>query len=74
MSDELKPCPFCGGKATVDQQYDETWDGEEAGVDLYCDIGCENDDCGVKPSVSSWDSTYEDAVERWNTRKGEERQ
>lgn len=60
MSDELKPCPFCGGVPTVKQ----------AGATRYWWVGCEihlepeSKGCGI--SHSSYNK--QDAIEKWNTR------
>ncbi len=53
MNDELKPCPFCGGKVSEWECYDHSW---------Y--VECQ--DCGVKvyqPEDSK------DAVEIWWNRR-----
>lgn len=54
--EELKPCPFCGGKADIVSEH----------VD-YPYIGCE--DCDVRIESSDWSVTYkEDLIEGWNKR------
>lgn len=57
VTDELKPCPFCGGQAEVTQVSNDTnWFG------VYCH-SCENSEvvaCGA--------SSPERAIELWNTR------
>ena len=53
MTDELKPCPFCGWSATV-RSY-----GKEAWYVICC--GC-NIRKGIYP-------TREKAIEKWNERK-----
>lgn len=56
MSEELKPCPFCGGEPyTLDTR--EGWH-----------IECSNDDCVCQPSLYTFYHRFEDAVEKWNTR------
>ena len=52
MTEELKPCPFCGGGAV--KHYDK-----EAGVDVYCQ-SCE---AGI-----NWRDTRSDAITAWNAR------
>ena len=57
MSDELKPCPFCGSVPTVDQDTNGDW---------Y--IICEGDDCHAAISElpdRDW------SIEAWNRRAGE---
>ncbi|MGE5523422.1 MAG: Lar family restriction alleviation protein [Rhodospirillaceae bacterium] len=58
MSNELKPCPFCGAQPTI-----EPWHGGKPTKRM---ISCENDDCAVCPSVSG--NTEREAVEAWNRR------
>ena len=56
----LKPCPFCGGKARVDYAI---YDYNRWGVT------CES--CGATVEVNDWDgeeNTKENAVARWNRR------
>lgn len=65
MSEELKPCPFCGGEAEFD------WGSV---VDLgskshqYGDVSCK--DCEACFSVESVDDNMsdEDLISLWNTR------
>lgn len=60
MSEELKPCPFCGGKPTLHK-----------GVVAFNDyeVQCE---CGINgPNFGSLDEVpypREEAVSHWNTR------
>lgn len=56
MNIVLKPCPFCGGRASV---YD--WQS-------VVGIGCSDEDCpGSMLSEWCFSTTY-DAAEAWNTR------
>ena len=57
MSDDLKPCPFCGGGAAA-----------QARVNFvgYHYVGCE---CGAEGPASP---SADDARSLWNTRPGEE--
>ena len=60
MTDELKPCPFCGSKAKI--VYDDSNDDLHfAGVRVCC----QNLSCGAKgvPYFLSYD-----AIESWNAR------
>jgi len=67
---ELKPCPFCGGKAQL------VIDPYECGDTTHWhNIICENVfKCGAQmgESISYWQSDYEEAVDRlrmrWNKR------
>ena len=56
MSEELKPCPFCGENASVQ------WCGDEN--QWVC--GCWNDDCPVIAEVHSLNRR--DSITRWNRR------
>ena len=54
---ELKPCPFCGGEATLTKEQGRFF------------VSCENDDCGVVVETRLWVSrTMEGAIEAWNRR------
>ena len=50
-----KPCPFCGGKATL-MSYGGTWNF----------VSCTADECMIKPF--SWGDTKAITLARWNTR------
>lgn len=54
---ELKPCPFCGGKAIVDMDEYCCWDWHAWCFNCNCDVGHY--------------ATEEEAIEAWNTRAGE---
>ena len=58
MSDELKPCPFCGGKATISVH------------DNHYQPCCTNDNCIAADLYNEWlyPRSYERAVREWNTR------
>lgn len=59
MSDELKPCPFCGGEARA-------FRCEESGT---FDVQCQQ--CGAIPFIGSRTSekkTMADVIAAWNTR------
>ena len=57
--EQLKPCPFCGRKATF---YQDEW-----GFNL---VSCHNVDCPIEPCSQNKD--IEQAVKDWNKRGGEE--
>lgn len=59
MSDELKPCPFCGGEA-------KAFYCEESGT---FDVQCQQ--CGAIPFIGSRTSekkTMDDVIAAWNAR------
>ena len=57
---ELKPCPFCGGKASVKQVRGDT-------QRFYVDCDLSKGSCACIPSTWQYD-TAEEAVEGWNRR------
>jgi Lar family restriction alleviation protein len=57
MSDDLKPCPFCGG---------EPFSFEDYGHSTAWEVGCSNAQCRVEPHV--WEKTKDEAIASWNTR------
>ena len=76
---ELKPCPLCGGKATVQCKHTETYDVWENHPVLCAKyrVGCEK--CGIyfwqlheiqlidgQPAVIK--NGYDEAAEAWNRR------
>ena len=36
MQNELKPCPFCGGKAEIVETYDEVYPYQACCIDCFC--------------------------------------
>ena len=54
---ELKPCPFCGGRAEV----------FTAPASGRVTVWCANDRCGVKP-FTMYTTSVKEAVEAWNRR------
>ena len=61
---ELKPCPFCGGKAERKETYKITGSGRL--MPQYY-IKCGNGRCGLYVATCNRD-TKEEAVEIWNRR------
>lgn len=58
---ELKPCPFCGGKAELREE-------RVNGYTKYF-ISCENDNCNVVvETMSRVGNTAAQAVEAWESR------
>ncbi len=55
MSEELKPCPFCGGKAILDSH----------GRYVYCTN--QHSNCDIRPHTKFYD-TPDEAVQAWNKR------
>lgn len=65
MSEELKPCPFCGGKGEMCETKPSTARFNEGAVNFA--VQCFAFDCqGVK--ANCWGVTPEDAADMWNTR------
>lgn len=57
---DLKPCPFCGGKAKQDEFYDECY---LTAWSVFCDY------CGAEiKSIAG----IENAIEAWNRRASDE--
>jgi Lar family restriction alleviation protein len=65
MSETLKPCPFCGGKAEISMFL---YHGEER---YYAE--CSNYTCTVKPRTITTFKTEEEVIAAWNKRFGEKR-
>ena len=60
MKDKLKPCPFCGGEATlVEDIYNDQ---------LYNYVICSNDDCNANTGRCD---TEDEAITKWNKRVSE---
>ena len=67
MSIELKPCPFCGGKAERKESYKITGSGKLSKLIPQYYIKCGNKDCGLFVATCNRD-TEEEAIEIWNRR------
>jgi len=62
MSEELKPCPFCGGEAILKRYVN--------GFNVWSEIMC--DRCGVRQdSIVVGYYNDDEAAEAWNRRAGE---
>lgn len=62
MTDKLKPCPFCGGKATTSE-----FEKIENMPNGWGWVGCRP--CRVFMNWSHGESGKKLAIEQWNTRK-----
>lgn len=60
MSEKLKPCPFCGGKASVIDHHND--DGSVS-------VGCADDTCLGFSGLGWLYKTEEEAIAAWNTRE-----
>ena len=56
---ELKPCPFCGGKVTIENIANDK-------DDEYYMVQCEYEDCGA--SCCFGEGTKKEIIKRWNRR------
>ena len=65
MSDELKPCPFCGGHAFL-HVYDMR--RTEDPNDYWASISCDNPECTMNPALTIAQADENAAIEAWNTR------
>lgn len=64
MSEELKPCPFCGGEASVDLYHADDWQ-----VTCIGSYSCHG--WRVFEDNAGYDSP-EEAIKAWNTRSNDE--
>ena len=58
MNEELKPCPFCGGKAEIIIEYGTVT------------VGCTNKECDITMGKAVF--TDEEAIQHWNRRANDE--
>ena len=68
---DLKPCPFCGGAATMWLTHDGSGHGESYDA-VY--VGCRNPDCGAGIKLGDYagkdvELRRADAAKRWNRRE-----
>lgn len=73
MSEELKPCPFCGGKAKIKAI------AKSYGFTIWCACGCGAQTEEFCPNMNKEDDTMENietckkrATEAWNRRVNDE--
>jgi len=62
MTDNLLPCPFCGGEAQLQERMDE--DLWSHNIVEWSNVKCSHCDC----EMDDWPSHYRDAINAWNTR------
>lgn len=74
MSEELRPCPFCGGKAKVKAAKED-----HIGFTVWCACNCGARTGGFCPDMSKEDDTIENieeakkrAIKAWNRRANNE--
>ena len=65
-TDELKPCPFCGGEATLKDARNCLVVSRFSYIFPFS-VGCENKHCEVKPYTLYCDTEAE-AIAAWNRR------
>jgi Lar family restriction alleviation protein len=64
MKPNLLPCPFCGGKARLDQRETQSlWNSSDA---TFSHVSC--DECDIHGQDFCDDPSGEEAIEWWNTR------
>lgn len=68
MSEELKPCPFCGGEAKLLK--DELGNTADMYGAEWWYVACSNLDCGIYAKTADR-PTPQEAAKLWNRRAGE---
>lgn len=73
MTEELKPCPFCGGKAYIEYGFNYDYDGGDSwyvySADVSCDCGCTLHVDNVRPKeYVSEEHKVDFAITAWNRR------
>lgn len=58
----IKPCPFCGGKVTL-----ENINPKDADEEMYM-FECTNDDCASATCFGDYSTDRATAIENWNKR------
>lgn len=67
--ERLKPCPFCGGRASFVKAQDLHWQEGGYGHHVICSVG-RSGGCG---SASGWSKTERGAMRKWNKRPTDRR-
>lgn len=63
MSEELKPCPFCGGEAVLQRSSGDPFGEDRVSFRAVCERPmCQGGACNV------WEATQEQATAKWNAR------
>ena len=70
MPNDLKPCPFCGGEASVVRSYPQTLFSDE-GATCHFKVTCHTMGC-LGSAINLWDYTKERARAAWNRRANDE--
>ena len=66
MMNELKPCPFCGGKAKISEM-----DIGDCNPKTYYSVSCGTEGCWVYENQDYWEDDTKEVADRWNTRPAE---
>ena len=66
---ELKPCPFCGGKAELVQ--DVRYPRPKCECKTAYEVVCNNTDCIMYHNDNNYYLSKKKAIEAWNKRAGE---
>ena len=66
MISELKPCPFCGGKAKISEM-----DIGDCNPKTYYSVSCGTEGCWVYENQDYWEDDTKEVADRWNTRPAE---
>lgn len=72
MKHELKHCPFCGGEVGMGRLHAlDVTDPQQYTVGCYRNAG--PSPCPVRPKLSRWYDTEDEARNAWNTRVSQDR-
>lgn len=66
MSEQLKPCPFCGGEAELISSEPSTANHNDGAV--HSAVACFCFGCKVMPYPKLWHVNDSEAISAWNTR------
>ena len=68
---ELKPCPFCGGEATL--KWDTRYPRPDCNRIVAFEVVCINSECIIYNADDVYFYTPEEAIEAWNRRANDDR-